>query len=158
MYKTGFQNLTKFSLKALRDISWSRYVGTTTETMEPMTYNPSERLSSSVRPLNYKLVLEPNLDNGKEFIGNVVIKINVKENTGYIRLHANLLEISDVKVFKDDQTAVPVTKFNLMQKVEQLEIEFARPIGKGIYLMHVDFKGFLSGFLGLYSAYTKGNR
>lgn len=159
MFKTGFQNLTKLTLRTLfSDISRLGYVGTTVETMEQVISSPSERLSSSVYPINYKLVLEPNLETGEIFQGNVVIKVNVKEKKNYICLHANLLEISDVKVFKDDKTAVPVDKFNLMPKIEQLQVNLAEPIGKGIYILDVTFTGKLSGFLGLYSTYTNANR
>lgn len=158
MYKTGFLNLTKFPLRALRAIRRSGYVGSTVKKMEKVISCTWERLSPSVYPLNYKLVLEPDLETGEKFKGNVVIKVNVKETRNYICLHANLLEIHGVKVFKDDKTAVPVSKFNLIPKVEQLQVDLAEPIGKGNYIMDVDFKGNLSGFLGLYSTYTKADR
>lgn len=158
MYKTGFQNLIKLTGRALPVISRSGYVGTVVQTMEQVASCPLERLSTSVLPLNYKLVLEPDLETGEKFKGNVVIKVNVKEKKNYICLHANLLEITGVKVFKDDKTAVPVAKFNLIEKAEQLQVNLAEPIGKGIYIMDLDYMGTLSGFLGFYSTYTKGNR
>lgn len=164
MYKSSFQNLTKFTLRALRTteqlrtVSRSAHVSTSVEKMEQVTSSPPERLSSSVHPLNYKLVLEPNLETGEKFKGNVVIKINVKEKKNDIYLHANLLEICNVKVFKDDKTTVPVAKFYIIPKVEQLQVHLAEPIDRGIYIMDVDFTGKLSGFLGLYSTYTRPDR
>lgn len=158
MYKTGFQILTKFTLQTLRNIRRSVNFSTMVETMEKDTFSPSERLSPSVRPLNYKLHLEPDLATGESFKGNIVIKVNVEEKKNSISLHANLLEITDVKVFKEDKIAVPVAKFNLIPKVEQLQIDLAELIDKGIYNINVDFTGKLTGFLGLYSTSTKADR
>lgn len=157
MYITGFHNFTKFTLRRLYSVSRSGKLGTTVKTMEKIL-SPSERLTSSVQPLNYKILLEPDLETGKKFIGNVVIKVNVTETKHDICLHANLLEIREVKLFKDDQTAVPVARFKLVPKVEQLQVVLADPIDKGTYNINVDFKGDLTGFIGFYAAYTKDDR
>lgn len=157
MYKSCFKNIIKFQLQGLCSMSQSEKKVSTVKTMAKVL-SPSDRLSSYVHPVNYKIVLEPNLESGNKFKGNVVIKVNVTDRKDDICLHSNLLEISNVKVSKNGKTPVPVTRFQLVPKVEQLQIILAEPIEKGIYNIDVDFWGDLSGFVGFYASYPKEDR
>ncbi|GBP96318.1 Glutamyl aminopeptidase [Eumeta japonica] len=64
--------------------------------MEKPSAEISERLSKSVIPQNYKIILNPDLEAGT-FSGNVNIRVDIKDERDHIRLHTKFLQIQNVK-------------------------------------------------------------
>ncbi|XP_061703986.1 glutamyl aminopeptidase-like isoform X2 [Cydia pomonella] len=117
----------------------------------PLHITLFERLSSLVRPVNYKLLLKPNLDTGI-FQGNVKINIVIKQEKNYVNLHSKFLDISKVQVFRGDRE-IPVFKYMEVEKLEQLLIEFNDPLSPGSYQIDIDFEGKLTQkIVGFYSS------
>lgn len=130
-----------------------------THIMEDMRINVklSERLSPLVRPVNYKLELRPNLDTGT-FQGCVKIEVTVKQERNHINLHANFLNIVDVKVYKGVDEVI-VSKFLEVKQLEQLFIYFESSLSSGTYKIHIDYTGDLTrNIVGLYSSRLQDGR
>ncbi|KAI8422428.1 hypothetical protein MSG28_006268 [Choristoneura fumiferana] len=123
----------------------------------PLNVTLFERLSSLVRPVNYKLILRPNLDTGV-FSGNVKINIVLKQEKNFVNLHSNLLDISKVQVFRGDRE-IPVFKYIEVKQLEQILIEFSEPLSPGSYQIDIDFSGKLTKkIVGFYSSNLKNNK
>lgn len=123
----------------------------------PLNVTLFERLSSLVRPVNYKLILRPNLDTGV-FSGNVKINIVLKQENNFVNLHSNLLDISKVQVFRGDRE-IPVFKYIEVKQLEQILIEFNEPLSPGSYQIDIDFNGNLTKkIVGFYSSNLKNNK
>lgn len=117
----------------------------------------SERLSSRVKPVNYKLKLIPRMDEAT-FLGNVDISIKVKESRKYLALHSKFLDIKDVKIVKGGKD-VPVSKFVEMKQVEQLLIYCDETLDTGDYNVVIDFTGSLTNnHVGFYLSLLEGDR
>ncbi|KAI5638874.1 peptidase family m1 domain-containing protein [Phthorimaea operculella] len=135
-------------------LSKSLHSMSTTMEKPPLKVTISDRLSSLVQPVNYKLKLHPDLVTGG-FKGSVHIDVCVKEQKNYIQLHTKFLDINDVKVYKGDQE-VPVMKYLEVKQIEQLLIHFDSPLCAGKYQICVDFSGDLTrNIVGFYLSHLK---
>ncbi|XP_059047382.1 glutamyl aminopeptidase-like [Achroia grisella] len=117
----------------------------------------SERLSPLVRPVHYKLLLNPDLKSGL-FKGNVKINVVNKDEKNFINLHTNFLKISSVKVYKDG-TEVLIEKYMEVIDFEQLLIKFDSNLSPGNYELDIEFSGSLTrNIVGFYSSRLKDTR
>ncbi|CAG9785493.1 unnamed protein product [Diatraea saccharalis] len=133
------------------------YSGSLNLTMESSKIKLSERLSSLVRPTHYNLFLRPDLKTG-HFEGKVKIDITTKEEKNYINLHTKFLDITSVKVFKNDEE-IEVVKYNEIKQIEQILINFDKTLDRGVYKIEIDFNGDLTqSFVGFYLSRLNNNR
>ncbi|XP_052756052.1 glutamyl aminopeptidase-like isoform X2 [Galleria mellonella] len=117
----------------------------------------SERLSPLVRPVHYKLLLNPDFNAGI-FKGNVKINVVNKEEKHYINLHINFLKVASVKVYNDGME-IPILKYIELIDLEQLLILFDSNLTSGNYQIDIDFSGSLTrNIVGLYSSRLKDSR
>lgn len=117
----------------------------------------SERLSLSIRPSHYQLLLNPDMKTGL-FQGNVKIDVNLEDKKNFLSLHTKFLDINDVKVFKG-VTEIPVIKFLENKYLEQLLIQFDSDLSPGNYQLSIKFNGNLTrNIVGIYLSHLKNNR
>jgi len=100
-----------------------------------------ERLPSSVKPINYKLKLQPDLTK-LTFVGSEDVKIEIKEAVSTIRMNANEIDIQEA-VFKGASGEVKAT-INLLQEEEELCLEFPSELACGEGTLSIKFTGLLN--------------
>ncbi|KAL1518164.1 hypothetical protein ABEB36_001830 [Hypothenemus hampei] len=104
----------------------------------PEEAKPFQRLPKTVRPINYKLNLEPDFQT-LQFKGAVSISIEIQESTDEIQLNALDLNIDSVKVI-GDKVFIPKT-VTLSQSDETATFKFDTHIGPGHYTSDIVFNG-----------------
>lgn len=124
--------------------------------METPKIRLRERLSSAIRPTHYSLTLNPNLKTGL-FEGHVCIDIRVTQDQNSIVLNTKFLDISDVKLFKNDDE-LPIAKFLEVLSLEQLLIHLNSSLPSGLYQLKIKFNGNLTrNIVGLYLSHQKNS-
>jgi aminopeptidase N len=111
----------------------------------------SYKLPSSLRPIRYKLKLEPDLTlkselNNTRFVGRVIIEIECLEATNNITLHALGLIVNEVQVRHSDQTVLNITSTEY-DKTRQLFVIYLRDVLKEqetYYMIIENYTGYLS--------------
>lgn len=122
--------------------------------METSKIKLSERLSQLIRPVNYKLKLQPDLETGK-FHGKASINVIIKHERDNLCLHTKFLCIKDVKV-RSGQIEVPVQKYFEIESLEQLYIQLDKNINAGSYDINIEFSGDLTrNIVGFYLSRLK---
>ena len=115
---------------------------------------PEARLPDSVKPVNYKLEIEPDL--GKfSFYGNEEIELKITEKTDKITLNAKNLQIENPEISYRGKTITPSFEYDTEnERVTFNSNEFLEP---GNASIKMGFRGEISSDLvGLYrSKYTK---
>lgn len=135
-------------------LNYLKMSSVTMENSAALKMKKSERLSQLIHPINYKLKLNPDLEQGI-FQGNVHIQVQLKKQKDYLNLHMKNLNIKEVKLFKGMEE-IPVTKFHEITELEQLLIQFDSPIEAGCYNLSLDYQGTLTGsIVGFYSSRFK---
>lgn len=133
------------------------FLRSTTVNMTNCVTKKSERLSPSLLPVHYNLLLHPDLKTGL-FQGSVEIDIKLLEGKDIVKLNTQFLEILNVKVLSQGKL-VPVSRFFEDKELEQLVIEFVNSASAGNYQISVDFSGCLTkNIVGFYLSQFKGNR
>lgn len=87
------------------------------------------RLPQSVRPLDYDLTLNPDLDT-MTFTGHIVITMFVRHSTKHIVLHSLTLNITKATFKLGDQEAVAVTVLEYKPN-QQIAVKFAEELKTG---------------------------
>ncbi|CRK88819.1 CLUMA_CG002671, isoform A [Clunio marinus] len=117
------------------------------------------RLSESVFPIYYDLLLHPDLTPGElggDFNGAVKITLNITEETDVIVLHSHELTILSVNFSTPDMGVIEST-YELLPEMEQLKVKLDSniPIGDE-YILDIDFEGSLRDkIVGFYSSTYK---
>lgn len=112
------------------------------------------RLPRAIKPSSYNLLLHPDLS-AKTFNGNVVIDIQVSEQTPYVALHSKFLNITKVNLMKNlvnGAEGISVKNSFEYEKFEYFVIEPENALSAGNYTIDLDFTGSLDnkivGFYG----------
>lgn len=148
--------VTLSKLKSALPVFYNQQLHTTVKMANCVT-KKSERLSTSVTPVHYNLLLHPDLKSGL-FQGSVQIDSKLLEERDNIKLNTHLLDIQSVKVFNQDKL-VPLARFFEDNELEQLVIEFQGSVSSGDYKICVDFNGSLTkSIVGFYLSRLHGNR
>ena len=123
----------------------------------PARKRPSQlRLPTDVRPVEYDLHLEPDLDAGR-FTGNVRIAVRLERARPAIVLHAAGLTIERA-VARAAEHEFPA-RTSVQAADETVVLRFARPLPKGDAVLVLRFAGALNQHLrGLYAASADGRR
>ncbi|RQM05792.1 hypothetical protein DH86_00004164 [Scytalidium sp. 3C] len=102
-----------------------------------------EVLPASLRPIHYDLSFEPHLEEATYFDGNVVIEIEVVEETNSIVLNAAGLEITQTEIDVNGQS-VARTGLSMDEELERMSISLKDPLlpGSRVQLKQT-FKGSL---------------
>lgn len=153
------QTIIKLSVAVLLHCRLRNYLHTNHTIMEnsSLKVTLSERLSYLVRPVNYNVILHPDLESGK-FSGSVKIDTVVKQEKSYLNLHTKLLNITDVKVFQNDRE-VTIRKYSEVKQLEQLMIQFENVLQPGRYQININFNGDMTHkIVGLYSSRLNNDR
>ncbi|XP_024870969.1 glutamyl aminopeptidase-like [Temnothorax curvispinosus] len=109
--------------------------------------NPDEsfRLPKEVIPIEYDLLLHPNLQEGT-FSGNVTILIQVNDNRRTIALHQKDLNITSTKLktygLSDDYT-IEISSVSKPTKYDIFVVSTENEIQPGFYKLNLEFKGSL---------------
>ncbi|CAK1540454.1 unnamed protein product [Leptosia nina] len=116
------------------------------------------RLSRNVKPLNYKLMLWPDLKE-KTYQGQVAIKLSVTEPTKVVEVHKKhlLIQIMTLKNAKGEN--VVINNNNTDETREVFRMEFNDELPQGDYELTLNFTGKLdNGIVGFYeSTIRNGN-
>src|SRR5262249_6534563 len=123
----------------------------------PTAPRPSRfRLAPDVRPTDYHLHLEPDLDAGR-FLGEVRIDVRLERPRADIALHAADLAIERATVDLHDQV-IPL-RVRLDRHDETARLRAARSLPAGTLALRLRFSGALNQHLrGLYAASAGGAR
>ncbi|XP_047509219.1 glutamyl aminopeptidase isoform X1 [Pieris napi] len=115
------------------------------------------RLSRDVRPLNYTLILWPDLER-RCFKGQVTIRMRVLRPTTNIEVHVKNLSINYVDFNDDANRFVQINTTNLIPKREVYEVQFGHnEISEGVYKLTLNFTGKLdTGIVGFYQSKLRG--
>jgi len=124
----------------------------------PQPKRPSRfRLPTDVRPTEYDLHLEPDLDAGT-FAGNVRIAVRLERPRNEIVLHAADLAIERAVARAANQAEFPA-RTSVQRADETITLRFARPLPAGDGVLVLRFTGRLNPHLrGLYAASADGRR
>uniref|UniRef100_A0A1W7RAI9 Aminopeptidase n=1 Tax=Hadrurus spadix TaxID=141984 RepID=A0A1W7RAI9_9SCOR len=150
-YKTG-KTVTeepKTSVDKVTSAISSKVTETKVSTSLP-TYNAWEdfRLSRSVYPLKYNLLLWPDLQKGT-FTGKVNITVDVSDYRTHFIVHSVKLNITKSGIYKNG-TPLDVKKRFDYQPNEFFVLETEK-VEPGLYVLSYEFKGsLLNGILGFY--------
>ena len=111
------------------------------------------RLPRTVQPKHYTLRLEPNLDEAT-FAGEVMIDVDVVEQTDTIVVNAIELEIDAASIASDLGTQIPT--WSLDDEAQRLSLSLPEPLSVGPAKVTIAFRGILNDQLrGFYrSTYT----
>ena len=101
--------------------------------------NP-HRLSELVVPENYKIILEPNL-NEHTFNGEVNINIDVINNIDQIIINSAELLIKSVEIFSENNNKIGIKNFSNDETLERLTIFLKEEIQNGRYQLNIVFSG-----------------
>ena len=104
--------------------------------------NP-HRLSELVVPENYKIILEPNL-NEHTFNGEVNINIDVIKNIDQIIINSAELLIKSVEIFSENKNKIKIKNFSNDETLERLTIFLEEEIQKGRYQLNIVYSGILN--------------
>ena len=104
--------------------------------------NP-HRLSELVVPENYKIILEPNL-NEHTFNGEVNINIDVIKNIDQIIINSAELLIKSVEIFSENKNKIRIKNFSNDETLERLTIFLEEEIQKGRYQLNIVYSGILN--------------
>ncbi|CAH0407055.1 unnamed protein product [Chilo suppressalis] len=116
------------------------------------------RLPKHVIPLNYKLLLRPNMGN-KTFSGKVNIKIHITEPTKNITIHSNKLDISSVKLKRKKREIIIASTIRTNDDREFFIIELGHEIEINNYELILVFTGRLDrGYVSFYQSTLKSGR
>lgn len=115
------------------------------------------RLSEHVRPIRYKLTLEPDLDNFI-FSGTEEIGIHITKATRSVTLHAAELEILSVSCIQGKKKLEGAVNYN--KKEERATLVFKEMLRPGKWLLKFTFTGILNDKMrGFYrSRYDRGGK
>ncbi len=114
----------------------------------------ADRLPTSVVPVHYDLVLQPDLA-AAQFVGSVGIEVSVQRRTSEILLHAVDLEISEASV---EQSGHPMEPQVVLQPDQQrIRLDFEEPLQPGPARIFLRFDGHLDDSLrGFYRGSSNG--
>ena len=120
-----------------------------------MPSSSSHRLPDSVRPVCYRLSLEPDLA-AFTFAGRAEIEADAAEPTPQITLNAAELSIASASAETPDGAVVEADAIDLDAKAERATLRFPSPIPAGRVVLRMEFAGVLNDQLcGFYrSKYT----
>ena len=120
-----------------------------------MTTTPSTRLPENVRPVHYRLTLEPDLT-AFTFMGQEEIEVTVEALTAEITLNASELNISRATVQTAEGGESEASAIEHDEGRERVTLRFASPLPTGRAVLRLDFTGTLNDQLrGFYrSSYT----
>jgi puromycin-sensitive aminopeptidase len=110
-------------------------------TADPSTY----RLSTTVEPHRYRLVLTPDLD-AATFAGDVEIDVTVHQAVDTITLNAAELDITLAELTPGNPAgnALSPTAIDLDEKEERATLTFGEPLAPGSATLHLTFAGILN--------------
>ena len=110
--------------------------------MKTKTKEKQFRLPKNIVPKRYEIKLSPDLEH-KNFMGEVLIEINVLEKTNLISLNAIELDIKscELNINKKDNV---VSEWKLDKDVEILRINLKEFIEIGSYKIFIQYKGILN--------------
>src|SRR3954454_8097495 len=99
-----------------------------------MALSMSERevLPTNVRPTHYDLRVEPDMAGAKEFAGEVVIYLDIVENTSSISLNMCDLVVSDTKVFTTGGEEIQVTETSYVEETEVMTVTLEKGLAAGV--------------------------
>ncbi|XP_076459328.1 puromycin-sensitive aminopeptidase-like [Babylonia areolata] len=100
------------------------------------------RLTTTVVPVNYKLQLQPYLDE-KKFQGEEIITLEVKETTDRFVIHAQDLQIELAELEVDNDRQCPRMERSAPE-ADSMTLIFANPLKQGVYKLHLKFEGTLN--------------
>ncbi|KAJ5202156.1 uncharacterized protein N7498_006819 [Penicillium cinerascens] len=89
-----------------------------------------EILPTNVKPLHYNLTLEPNFDNFT-YDGTVVIDLQVNEETNFISLNSNEIEIHSAAISSQGSVIEAQPDISLNKDIQVVTISFSRAIPAG---------------------------
>ena len=120
-----------------------------------MPSSSSHRLPDSVRPVCYRLSLEPDLA-AFTFAGRAEIEADAAEPTSQVTLNAAELSIASASAETPDGAVVEADAIDLDAKAERATLRFPSPIPAGRVVLRMEFAGVLNDQLcGFYrSKYT----
>ena len=97
--------------------------------------NP-HRLSELVVPENYKIILQPNL-NEHTFNGEVNINIDVIKNIDQVIINSAELLIKSVEIFSENKNKIRIKNFSNDETLERLTIFLEEEIQNGRYQLNI---------------------
>ena len=111
------------------------------------------RLSESVNPSHYDIVLRPDIENAT-FSGSVVISANIESQSSEIRLNCIDLVITSAKFISNSVEAFASVTYD--SENEMISLSIGQPLEAGLLEIAIDFEGVLNDLLvGFYrSTYT----
>lgn len=114
-----------------------------TSDMTPANNHGRDILPSNVKPLHYDLSFEPDLDKAETFEGNVIIHLNVVEDTSSIVLNARDLTIISTNATVDGKNMkIKEVKINSEKELVTLLLEDKLVVSSKVELK-MSFKGSL---------------
>ncbi|MFL2665500.1 MAG: M1 family metallopeptidase [Dehalococcoidia bacterium] len=105
--------------------------------------NNPHRLSELVIPENYKIILEPNLED-HIFNGEVNIDLEVNETIDVIILNIADLVINSIEIFSETNKKISVKNYTIDENLERLTIFLGEKILNGSYKLNIVFSGILN--------------
>ena len=122
-----------------------------------MPKSDARALPANVRPIKYRLTLEPDLDKFT-FRGDEAVDIEVLESTSVITLNCIEIEIQSCQLTFDDDTSVSPQSTLFDKSQETVSFKFSSPVTSGKARLDIGFTGELNDKLrGFYrSHYTDG--
>lgn len=108
----------------------------------PKKNKKSIRLEEHIRPINYKLILHPDIP-CSVFEGSEIIKIKVEKEVKTITLHSKDIKIEKVE-YKSGKYKQPSTKINYDTKKETVTFYFKNKIKKGNGELYIVFSGIIN--------------
>ena len=123
-----------------------------------MTTTPSTRLPENVRPVHYRLTLEPDLDSFT-FAGREEIEVTVETSTSEVTLNASEMNVSRASAETAQGDALQASAIEYDEEQERVTLRFASPLPAGRSVLRLDFTGELNDQLrGFYrSTYVDGD-
>eukprot|EP00095_Tigriopus_kingsejongensis_P003214 snap_masked-scaffold699_size109694-processed-gene-0.3 protein:Tk03214 transcript:snap_masked-scaffold699_size109694-processed-gene-0.3-mRNA-1 annotation:"GE21157" len=120
---------------------------------------PGHRLPDDVKPLEYAVWLEPNLQAGT-FSGRVDIRLSVVRSTARIVLHARELSIQTLRLSRDQGRVTVAQTWRLLPEQEWLQIDLAEAVTVPADLtLGIEYEGVLNDQLrGFYRTAQEGGR
>lgn len=127
------------------------FIEANTATIQELNLNDKEinyRLPNHTKPLFYDIKLNPHLaPNNFTFDGEVLVSIEILNNTRTLMLHTKKLIIDKTTTFlktKDGFNFYIPTMYNHNNLTEILSLEFDEDLLIGYYILHLKFIGILN--------------
>ena len=119
--------------------------------MEDHIQQEREILPKNVKPVHYELRFEPHLEKGIDFDGEVIIHLDVLEDTSSITLNATALEIFDTELTTEDGNKIETSELGFDKEKERVTIVLKQTVAASSKIkLKQTFKGSLlhhaSGF------------